>query len=303
VPSNKSEEAARIDKIVVLLCFNMIHPAFRNPEAVRATLGPPQCKRQIPTLLLCELAMDLAFLRARQRRFLIGCRGPFRDIFVVAATSASRPLYACSRLMRGHPGSAALCADGRNRRLALVKEIAICGARDEKPMGYRTRYFCRIQVEDFLRARAETGSDHQSEETTNMPRAAKCLCGAFSVIVSAEPMVVNVCHCRDCQRRSGVPWTSNAYFPRETVRLNGPNKIYTRTSHVGTRINHHFCPTCGVTVCWTRETGSTRFGIPVGAFNDPSFPAPSVSFWEEARYEWSPLMENVDHWDTQPPAP
>jgi len=111
-----------------------------------------------------------------------------------------------------------------------------------------------------------------------MPRTAKCLCGAFSVVVSAEPVVVNVCHCRDCQRRSGVPWTSNAYFPRETVRLNGPNNIYTRTSNAGTRINHHFCPTCGVTVCWTRETGSTRFGIPVGAFNDPSFPAPSVSF-------------------------
>jgi hypothetical protein len=112
-----------------------------------------------------------------------------------------------------------------------------------------------------------------------MPRTAKCLCGAFSVIVSAEPMVVNVCHCRDCQRRSGVPWTSNAYFPRETVRLDGPNKTYTRTSNAGTRINHHFCPTCGVTVCWTRETGATRFGIPVGTFNDPSFPAPSVSLW------------------------
>jgi hypothetical protein len=136
-----------------------------------------------------------------------------------------------------------------------------------------------------------------------MPRTAQCLCGTFSVIVSAEPVMVNVCHCRYCQRRSGVPWTSNAYFPRETVRLNGPNRIYTRTSNAGTRINHHFCPTCGVTVCWTRETGSTRFGIPVGAFHDPSFPAPSVSFWDVRRYEWSPPMENVDHWDTQPPPP
>src|SRR5262249_23457663 len=81
----------------------------------------------------------------------------------------------------------------------------------------------------------------------------------------------------------------------------GPNRIYARTSDSGTRINHHFCPTCGVTVCWTRETGSTRFGIPVGAFNDPSFPAPSVSVWEKRRYEWSPPLENVNHWDTQPP--
>ena len=140
-------------------------------------------------------------------------------------------------------------------------------------------------------------------ETTNMQRTAKCLCCAFSVTVSVEPTVVNVCHCRDCQRRSGVPWTSNAYFPRGNVRLDGPNNIYTRTSNAGTRINHHFCPTCGVTVCWTRETGSTRFGIPVGAFNDPSFPAPSVSFWEAARYAWSSPLENVDHWDTQPPPP
>jgi len=85
----------------------------------------------------------------------------------------------------------------------------------------------------------ETGSDHRSEETTNMPRTAKCLCGAFSVIVSAEPMMVNVRHCQDCQRRSGAPWSSSAYFPKETVHLDGPNKIYTRTSDAGTRINHH----------------------------------------------------------------
>jgi hypothetical protein len=134
-----------------------------------------------------------------------------------------------------------------------------------------------------------------------MPRTATCLCGAFKVVVSGEPMVVNLCHCRDCQRRSGVPWTSNAYYPPDAVRLEGPNTIYVRTSNAGTRINHHFCPTCGGTVCWIRETGATRYGIPVGAFNDPSFPAPSVSFWEQARYAWSPQLENVDHWDTQPP--
>ena len=29
-----------------------------------------------------------------------------------------------------------------------------------------------------------------------MPRTAKCLSGAFSVAVSAEPMMVNVCHCQ-----------------------------------------------------------------------------------------------------------
>jgi hypothetical protein len=63
-----------------------------------------------------------------------------------------------------------------------------------------------------------------------MERTAKCLCGQFSIIVTGEPTVVNVCHCRDCQRRSVVPWTSNAYFPKEYVRLDGPNKIYTTSA-------------------------------------------------------------------------
>jgi len=150
------------------------------------------------------------------------------------------------------------------------------------------------------------GAGRKPDPTTGqrrrqMPRTARCLCGAFTVIVSTEPMMVNVCHCQDCQLRSGAPWSSAAYFPKEAVRLDGPNKIYTRTSDAGTRINHHFCSTCGSTVCWTLETGSTRYGIPVGAFNDPSFPAPSLSVWEKRRYEWSPSMGNMTHWDTQPP--
>ena len=93
--------------------------------------------------------------------------------------------------------------------------------------------FIRATLAGFLSGRAwvESGSDRPSGETANMPRTAKYLCGAFSVAVSAEPTMVNVCHCRDCQRRSGVPWTSNAYFPREAVSLDGPNNIYTRTSN------------------------------------------------------------------------
>jgi hypothetical protein len=137
----------------------------------------------------------------------------------------------------------------------------------------------------------------------NMERTAKCLCGQFSVITTGEPIMVNVCHCHDCQKRSGAPWTSNAYFPKENVRLEGPNKVYTRTSNAGNQINHHFCLNCGVTVCFTRAVESIRFGIPVGTFNDPSFPAPSKSFWEDRRYAWSPQISGVEHWSTQPPPP
>ena len=134
-------------------------------------------------------------------------------------------------------------------------------------------------------------------------RAAACHCGQLELDVTGEPFAVSICHCLDCQRRTGSAFGMQAGFKADQVSVTGRYDDFTRISDESDRKAHvfHFCPDCGVTVCWARETGPTRFGIPVGTFNDPAFPAPSVSFWEQARYAWSPHVGDVKHWDTQPP--
>ena len=54
-----------------------------------------------------------------------------------------------------------------------------------------------------------------------MERTARCLCGGFRAIVTGEPNFVGICHCTECQRRTGVPVTYNAYFKMSQVRLEG----------------------------------------------------------------------------------
>jgi len=61
-----------------------------------------------------------------------------------------------------------------------------------------------------------------------MTRTASCQCRGFRVVVEAEPDTVAICHCQICQRRTGVPLTCNAYFPKSKVRLEGEHRIYTR---------------------------------------------------------------------------
>src|SRR5262245_53114838 len=61
-----------------------------------------------------------------------------------------------------------------------------------------------------------------------MTRIASCQCRGFRVVVEAEPDIVGICHCQICQRRTGVPLTCNAYFPKSEVRLEGEHRIYTR---------------------------------------------------------------------------
>jgi hypothetical protein len=35
--------------------------------------------------------------------------------------------------------------------------------------------------------------------------------------------------------------------------------------------------------------------VPVGAFADPSFPAPTRSVWEERRHSWLRLPDDIEH--------
>src|SRR5215469_1404003 len=78
-----------------------------------------------------------------------------------------------------------------------------------------------------------------------MTRIASCQCRGFRVVVEAEPDTVAICHCQFCQRRTGVPLTCNAYFPKAKVRLEGEHRIYTRDCPERRKLHNHFCPTCG----------------------------------------------------------
>lgn len=73
-----------------------------------------------------------------------------------------------------------------------------------------------------------------------------CACGAIRYEISAEPMVMNDCQCRDCQRQSGTGHGSYLTFPsRESVKLNGEATHWDIVGDSGNVKTRAFCPTCG----------------------------------------------------------
>jgi len=128
-----------------------------------------------------------------------------------------------------------------------------------------------------------------------MQRIAKCQCQGFRAVVTGEPAVVNICHCTDCQRRTGVPLTSNAYFRVADMRLDGDYKTYSRATSSGRNAHNYFCPNCGTTVCWKLDVRPDQYGVGIGTFNDPGFTAPTVSVWESSKYDWVTVPVNIEH--------
>jgi len=84
-----------------------------------------------------------------------------------------------------------------------------------------------------------------------------------------------------------------ARFPTVEVRVFGRSTEYTRTSDLGEKRTFHFCPECGATVFYTTEDTADVVAIPVGAFADPGFPAPTVSVYESRRHPWLSLSPEI----------
>jgi hypothetical protein len=126
-------------------------------------------------------------------------------------------------------------------------------------------------------------------------RTASCSCGRLTATVSEDPIRVSVCHCLACQRRTGSVFGAQARFRSEAVTVRGESKRFIRVGDEGGKASFNFCPSCGATVHYEIEGPEGNVVIPVGAFAEPGFPAPSFSVYEERMHAWVSLPENIEH--------
>lgn len=116
---------------------------------------------------------------------------------------------------------------------------------------------------------------------------ASCQCGSLTAEVSdgAEAMIV-LCHCLECQRRSGSPFGEIAYYPSDSVAITGEAREFARPTDEGNEFTSGFCPTCGSTLYARASKYPGITGITVGTVADPQFPPPARSVYERSKHHW-----------------
>src|SRR5690349_15370579 len=107
-------------------------------------------------------------------------------------------------------------------------------------------------------------------------RRATCSCGKLVATCEGEPVRSSMCHCFACQKRTGSAFGIQASFPADKVKIEGPSTEFVRTGDSGGTARFRFCPSCGTTLAWEIDKLEGFVAIAVGAFADPSFPAPQV---------------------------
>lgn len=128
-------------------------------------------------------------------------------------------------------------------------------------------------------------------------RLATCRCGQLRASVSGDPVRVSVCHCLDCQKRSGSAFAVQARWPAAQVAIEGQSSSWINFAESGNRITFHFCPECGSDVHYEIDGKFDGLvAIPLGAFDDPYAFAPQFSVWEKRKHDWVEIVgDEVEH--------
>ena len=72
-----------------------------------------------------------------------------------------------------------------------------------------------------------------------------CTCGAIRYRLTAPPMFVHCCHCRQCQRLTGSAFVVNALIETSKVDMLAGEPQRTEELHVSRRVHVRLVGSCG----------------------------------------------------------
>ena len=133
------------------------------------------------------------------------------------------------------------------------------------------------------------------------PYAGGCACGAIRYEIAAEPVVMNDCQCRQCQRESGTGHASHLTFPRSAVSVQGQATRWDVVGDNGTIKTRAFCPACGSPVYMTFRDMPEYFVVRAGSLDDPGRYSAQMVSWCDAGHPWDHLDPDLPKFERMPP--
>lgn len=127
-----------------------------------------------------------------------------------------------------------------------------------------------------------------------------CACSAIRYEVTAEPIAMFNCHCRDCQRASGGPYTAVVYVPAKAFKITqGTPCFYNTPSKAMGHNKRGFCRECG-----SRLFGGITdqgYGITASSLDEPILFSPQFDIFTSDAQSWDHMDPKLPKFETYAP--
>jgi hypothetical protein len=122
-----------------------------------------------------------------------------------------------------------------------------------------------------------------------------CACRTIRYKLTADPLIVHACHCRDCQRITGSAFVINLWIEKKFVEA-GPVAPKSCRLAGGSGRGHElfFCEKCG-TYLWSFYHGAPGdcLFVRAGTLDHPEAVTPDVHIFTRSKVPWLQLPEGV----------
>ena len=137
-----------------------------------------------------------------------------------------------------------------------------------------------------------------------------CACGQVRYRLTASPMFVHCCHCRDCQRQTGGAFAINALIEADNIALiSGQPEAVPVPTDSGRPHDIYRCPRCQIAVWSDYGRRRVMLFVRVATLDDPSALPPDVHIYTRTSLPWTDMTADIpafaEYYDMQslwPPA-
>ena len=122
-----------------------------------------------------------------------------------------------------------------------------------------------------------------------------CSCSAIRYKLTATPLIVHACHCRDCQRITGGPFVINMWIESRFVDAGSAKpKSFTLKGGTGKLHEVFFCGTCG-TYVWSRYhiVPTDCLFVRAGTLDNPAAVKPDVHIFTRTKLPWLSMPKDA----------
>jgi hypothetical protein len=116
-----------------------------------------------------------------------------------------------------------------------------------------------------------------------LPLEGGCHCGAVRYRVSAAPMTVYNCHCKNCQKITGSAFVVSAMIPAAGFAIvQGTPARFEWKADSGARRFGYFCGDCGSRLAHGQVPSSGVVSLRAGTLDDTSWIEPVGDIWTKS---------------------
>lgn len=133
------------------------------------------------------------------------------------------------------------------------------------------------------------------------PQNGQCHCGEAKFAFSASPEFTFYCHCRDCQKTTGSPFSVELMVPDATFKASGELATYTVTGDSGKAVHRRSCAACGSGLFLECDADPGYIFVKAGALEDASWVQPEMHIFVAAKQPWDIIADDLPQFDGMPP--